>query len=120
MKWSVKRLLCLKNITLIIAAIIILLYLILGLIESAMKLLPVIVLVPILFWIFIAFKYERQASVMAYMIAGITILWFVIDFAFLRTQRVYWHIPMFILIAPLPAIAAGYILQFYANKRHKK
>ena len=117
MRWTVKKLNYLKNTTLVIASIIILLYLILSLIESTAKLITLLILLPVIIWAFIAWKYPKQAAIMAFLIAFVTIIWFAIDFLLLRTQRVYWHIPIFILIAPLPAIIVGYILWFYYDKR---
>jgi len=117
MDWTKSKLNRLKNITLSISIIIILLYLVLSLIESESKLITVLILLPVIIFPYISWKYEKQAAVMAFVICGITIVWFAIDFFFLRIQRQYWHIPLFLLIAPIPAFVVGYIFWFiYKNK----
>ncbi len=117
MNWTANRLNRLKNITLSISIILILLYLILSLIESGSKLVSILILLPVLIFPYIAWKYEKQASIIAFLIGFITIIWFAVDFIFLRIQRQYWHIPLFLLIAPLPAFIVGYIFWFLSKKR---
>ena len=120
MRWTAKKLRQLKNSALAVGAIIILLYLILGLIESRSKLITFIILLPVLAWPYIAYKYEKQAAIMAIVIGSILILWFIIDFFVLRIQRQYWHIPVFILIAPLPAFVLAWMLLRYDELKHPK
>jgi hypothetical protein len=120
MKWTKKGLKILKNTVLAAGSIIILLYIILALIESTTKIISIIILLPIAVWPFIAMKNARQASIMATTIGAITIIWFIIDFVVLRAERVYWHIPLFLLIAPLPAFALGYLMWLYAEHMKKK
>ena len=110
----------LKNISLIIGAVIVLLYLVLSLIESSAKLFALIVLTPIIIWMLIAIKHEREAAIMANLTGVIIIIWFIIDYTILRYERLWWHIPVFILIAPLPAFAIGYILWKCAERISRK
>ncbi|MBD3354970.1 hypothetical protein GF361_03215 [Candidatus Woesearchaeota archaeon] len=117
MKWTASRLDRLKNITLSISIIVILLYLTLSLIESESKLVSIMILLPVIIFPYIAWKYEKQASIISFLIGSITMIWFAIDFIFLRIQRQYWHIPLFLLIAPLPAFIIGYIFWFIYKKR---
>jgi len=108
-----------KKTVLIIGSIIILLYLVLGLIESQSKIITFFVLIPLLAWPYIVWKKELAAAIFSFTVGWITILWFLIDFLFLRTERLAWHIPVFILIAPLPAFVLGYMLWYYAKKKAK-
>ncbi|MEE9525088.1 MAG: hypothetical protein V3V78_00595 [Candidatus Woesearchaeota archaeon] len=114
---KVRNLPKLKNWSLSIGIIIILLYLILSLVESEHKFVSFIVLIPVLIWPYVAYKHERQAGIMAFVVGSITIVWFVIDFLFLRADRLYWHIPMFLLIAPLPAFLLGWIFLYYSKNK---
>ena len=107
-----------KKTALIGGSIIILLYLILGLIESTSKISTFFILVPLLVWPYIVWRYEPEASIFSIAIGCITILWFVIDFLILRAEMVFWHVPVFVLIAPLPAFLIGWMLWNYSEKRH--
>jgi hypothetical protein len=113
MKWTISALRKLKNITLAIGTVIILLYLILSWSESITKIIPLIILIPVLVWPFLAWHDARQAYIMALTIGIITIIWFIIDFFVLRIHQEYWHIPVFILIAPLPAFILAYMMWVY-------
>ncbi|MBR9691337.1 hypothetical protein GOV06_00980 [Candidatus Woesearchaeota archaeon] len=117
MRWTTRNLMCLKNSAVVIGSAVILLYLVMSLIESTSKLVSFTILLPVLIWPYVAYKQEKNASIMAFIIGAIVVIWFIIDFAFLRIERLYWHIPLFILIAPLPAFVMSYMLGHYHNIR---
>ena len=100
----------LKYSAIIIGTIIVLLYFVLSLIESSEKVIAVLILLPVLVWPYVAYKYTRQAAVMSFVIAAVAVIWFAIDFLLIRTHQQLWHIPLFIVIAPLPAVVLGWML----------
>ena len=108
----------LKKTVLISGSIIIFLYILLGLIESRSRFVTLIILLPLLAWPYIIWKYELDAAIFSFAIGCITIIWFAIDFVILRAERIAWHIPVFIIIAPLPGFLLGWMIWDYAKKKH--
>ena len=109
----------LKRIILNIGTAIILLYLILVLIESQNRIISFIILIPILIWPYLAYRYEKQAAIFAFMIGIIVMVWFAIDFNFIRTEKIFWHIPVFLIIAPLPAFVLAWLLLVFMKKKRE-
>ncbi len=112
MKW-------IKNTAIGIGSAVILLYFILGLIEGRSKVITVLLLLPLFAWPYLAYRYEKYAIRMAIAVGIIAIIWFAVDFIFLRIERFYWHIPVFILIAPLPAFTLAWMLWSYRKKQNE-